>query len=352
MVANCRSILPSLVEDVVQRVYTHPTGNCPVRTQKYTLYEVLLGGEGPLWHVRPDIFKAWNGVRQCHCTLPPMSTTQSSRTTYGGSDFGSTPRKSPRDTRVNYYDATGKLLSPQSLMFDVLMLSFHVAQRKTRTVSTHFGHFLIYPSSIWIITLDELPKIVQSAREGWMEVAKAVAIVCALLAGVEAQFIQIMGDPPLDSRVARAVRALNYISLLLNISAVVGTFFMLDILTELPFRVYKYGNRQEGERPTKQSISAMLLEFGADRRWTVSKLFTQGCAILGMLTAVVQVSKSILLSLALLMSHVNQIIVWVWMNERREVSVVVTLVGMSGVFLAIYWFTASLGRSRRILSES
>ncbi|KAG9046673.1 hypothetical protein FS837_003875 [Tulasnella sp. UAMH 9824] len=221
-----------------------------------------------------------------------MSTTQSSRTTYGGSDFGGTPRKAARDTRVNYYDATEKDKDY------------------------------------------ELPKIVQSAREGWMEVAKAVAIVCALLAGVEAQFIQIMGDPPLDSRVARAVRALNYISLLLNISAVMGTFFMLDILTELPFRVYKYGNNQEGERPTKQSISAMLLEFGADRRWTVSKGFTQACAILGMLTAVVQ------------------IIVWVWMNENRAVSAVVTLVGMAGVFLAVYWFMASLGRSRRILNES
>lgn len=209
--------------------------------------------------------------------------------------------------------------------------------RKKRIVSAHSSHSLTFPSSLWIILSDELPKIVQSAREGWMEVAKALAIVCALLAGVEAQFVQILGNPPSSSPVSlsyRAVRALNYLSLLLNISAVVGTFFMLDILTELPFRVYKYGNNQEGERPTKQSISAMLLEFGADGRWTVAKGFTQACAILGMLTAVVQ------------------IIVWVWMNESREVSIVVTFVGMLGVFLAAYWFIASLGRSRRILNES
>ncbi|KAG8943801.1 hypothetical protein FRC04_002495 [Tulasnella sp. 424] len=223
-----------------------------------------------------------------------MSQTQASYTTYGGSDLGRSPRKSGGGPRVNYHDASE---SDKDY---------------------------------------ELPKIVQSSRESWMEVAKALAIVCALLAGVEAQFLQIMGSVPDKSAGLpkyRAIRALSYISLLLNIAAVVGTFFMLDILTELPFRVYKYGHNQEGERPTKHSISAMLKEFGADRRWTVAKVFTQLCSIIGMLTAVIQ------------------IIMWVWMTEGREVSVVVTLVGMAGVFLAVYWFMASLGRSKKILNQ-
>ncbi|KAG9008317.1 hypothetical protein FRB90_008999 [Tulasnella sp. 427] len=198
------------------------------------------------WRVFNESRERAGLIRPLGQPAEPMSEVQSSHSTYGGTYQERIPNSSRRAMRVNYYE-----------------------------------------------TNDELPKIVESAREGWMEVAKAVAIVCALLAGVEAQSIQIIGNPPsssADSAKLRAVRSLNYISLLFNISAVVGTFFMLDILTELPFRVYKYGDNQEGERPTRHSISAMLKEFGADRRWSVAKGFTQICAILGMLTAVIQAS--------------------------------------------------------------
>ncbi|GLB42671.1 hypothetical protein LshimejAT787_1201200 [Lyophyllum shimeji] len=81
----------------------------------------------------------------------------------------------------------------------------------------------------------ELPRTPKEVMEAWMPRLQAVAIVTALLAGIEAQLLSSLAELTPDSTAAdRAVRFFAYSGLLLNLGATLSTILLLIAVASLP----------------------------------------------------------------------------------------------------------------------
>ncbi|KAG6885177.1 hypothetical protein C0993_005261 [Termitomyces sp. T159_Od127] len=79
----------------------------------------------------------------------------------------------------------------------------------------------------------ELPKTPKGVMDAWMPRLQAVAIVTALLAGIEAQLISA-SLPDTDRPADTAVRFFAYSGLILNLGATLSTILLLIAVASLP----------------------------------------------------------------------------------------------------------------------
>ncbi|RDB21880.1 hypothetical protein Hypma_010997 [Hypsizygus marmoreus] len=92
------------------------------------------------------------------------------------------------------------------------------------------------PSKVTLTPLDyELPKTPKGVMDAWMPRLQAVAVVTALLAGVEAQLLGSLPDrvehPPASDT---ALRFFAYTGLLLNLGATLSAILLLIAVASLP----------------------------------------------------------------------------------------------------------------------
>ncbi|KAG5731729.1 hypothetical protein E4T56_gene741 [Termitomyces sp. T112] len=81
----------------------------------------------------------------------------------------------------------------------------------------------------------ELPKTPKGAMDAWMPRLQAVAVVTALLAGIEAQLISNLPSPTVTPHASSTVlRFFAYSGLILNLGATLSTILLLIAVASLP----------------------------------------------------------------------------------------------------------------------
>ncbi|TFK37687.1 hypothetical protein BDQ12DRAFT_563847, partial [Crucibulum laeve] len=151
----------------------------------------------------------------------------------------------------------------------------------------------------------ELPLVVKSLREGWLQTLQSGAVVSALLAATAAQLLgNFKSSLGMDSSAsAEAVLIFCYLSLFFNISATTSTFYLIDRLGELTFLCQDV---VEGPRANKTS-SQLLYQYKIGKFWYPIMWFWAFCTLLGISCTLVT------------------IVIFIWKQESKAVSVTVTV---------------------------
>ncbi|KAG8997333.1 hypothetical protein FRB90_012520, partial [Tulasnella sp. 427] len=117
---------------------------------------------------------------------------------------------------------------------------------------------------------DELPKLVESVRNGWIASSQAIAVVGALFAAGETALIPFVKTATVDSEgnpllpdhagLFKCLLILSYGAFLFSASATISSLILIDKLGEMAFL-----NRSRGENGSWVPRSESLLTFlGAD----------------------------------------------------------------------------------------
>ncbi|KAG6811422.1 hypothetical protein H0H92_007530 [Tricholoma furcatifolium] len=160
---------------------------------------------------------------------------------------------------------------------------------------------------------DELPKTPKGVMDAWMPRLQAVAIVTALLAGIEASLIgslpaRVADPPPSDT----AIRFFAFSGLLLNLGATISTILLLIAVASLPTtarqiyvscphsypRKVFHGNASHVSELNKRLLEGqgetyILRAFGIARGWSFMLRHCIACFLGGCLCTFVHVALSL-----------------------------------------------------------
>ncbi|KAF9485721.1 hypothetical protein BDN70DRAFT_871044 [Pholiota conissans] len=158
----------------------------------------------------------------------------------------------------------------------------------------------------------ELPKTVQSIRDGWQWTSSSGAVVSGLLAASAAQLLGFFkganGFSDQEPRFQNLVLVFCYAALFLNISATIGSFLLTDNLGELDYRAARKKSNEDLYGSTSMGAEEILRDFGASSQWEYMLFHWLAMFYLGILSLIVAV------------------LAFVWLEETRAIAITMTLV--------------------------
>ncbi|KAG8868320.1 hypothetical protein FRB97_002478, partial [Tulasnella sp. 331] len=117
----------------------------------------------------------------------------------------------------------------------------------------------------------ELPKLVESVRQGWIISAQGAAVVSVLLCGAETQLISMVQSGKTTPVPAyRFLLLLSYSAFMLNASATIASLLMIDRLGEIPIRAARLLDNRS-TKVVHTSDDSLLEDHCAGGRWTWMK---------------------------------------------------------------------------------
>ncbi|KAJ3554191.1 hypothetical protein NM688_g3234 [Phlebia brevispora] len=136
----------------------------------------------------------------------------------------------------------------------------------------------------------ELPSLVKSLQEGWINTLTSSAVVSALFAGIQSQLLGSVSGVTGDSKVVNALLFFFWITFFLSISATISSLILTDEFSDISIRASRRQTLDGGGKRADLKIDAyyggatgLLSMFNGDRRdwtyvmwhWLISTVF--GC---------------------------------------------------------------------------